>query len=88
MEKNYQAWMKIKIGIMSYHSLISYRHYVKRLSLNLSSKEVLVTLAGENRPHSWTKPNILLACLEVTDLIGGLMSQPAFTVATTHKLFK
>ena len=44
--------MKIKIGIMSYHSLISYRHYVKRLSLNLSSKEVLVTLAGENRPHS------------------------------------
>lgn len=48
MEKNYQAWMKIKIGIMSYHSLISYRHDVKRLSLNLTSKE-LVTLAGEKQ---------------------------------------
>ena len=40
--------MKIKIGIMSYHSLISYRHDVKRLSLNLTSKE-LVTLAGEKQ---------------------------------------
>ena len=49
MAKNYQAWMKIKIGIMSYHSLISYRHDVKRLSLNLSSNEVLVTLAGEKQ---------------------------------------
>ena len=65
--------MKIKIiyiGIMSYHSLISYRHDVKRLSLNLTSKEVLVTLAGEkqtallnqtkhllsrsHRPHWWS----------------------------------
>ena len=81
--------MKIKIGIMSYHSLISYRHDVKRLSLNLTSKDVLVTSAGEKQTALLNQTKLVkLACLEVTDPIGGLMSQPAFTVATTHKLFK
>lgn len=49
MRKIIKHELKIKIGIMSYHSLISYRHDVKRLSLNLSSNEVLVTLAGEKQ---------------------------------------
>ena len=48
MRKIIKHELKIKIGIMSYHSLISYRHDAKRLSLNLTSKE-LVTLAGEKQ---------------------------------------
>ena len=57
MRKIIKHELKIKIGIMSYHSLISYRHDVKRLSLNLTSKDVLVTSAGEKQtaPLNQTK---------------------------------
>ena len=80
--------MKIKIGIMSYHSLISYRHDVKRLSLNLTSKDVLVTLAGEKQTALLNQTKHLASLSRSHRLHWWLMSQPAFTVATTHKLFK
>ena len=48
---------------------------------------VLVILAVKSRPRLQSKPNILLACLAVTDAMNGLAAQPAFILATTLKLF-
>ena len=48
---------------------------------------VLVILAVKSRPRLQSKPNILLACLAVTDALNGLVAQPAFISATTLKLF-
>ena len=39
---------------------------------------VLVILAVKSRPRLQSKPNILLACLAVTDAMNGLSAQPAF----------
>ena len=48
---------------------------------------VLVILAVKSRPRLQSKPNILLACLAVTDALNGLVAQPAFISATTLKFF-
>ena len=48
---------------------------------------VLVILAVKSRPRLQSKPNILLACLAVTDAMNSLVAQPAFISATTLKLF-
>ena len=48
---------------------------------------VLVILAVKSKPRLESKPNILLACLAVTDAMNGLAAQPAFILATTLKLF-
>ena len=48
---------------------------------------MLVILAVKSRPRLQSKPNILLACLAVTDALNGLVAQPAFISATTLKLF-
>ena len=48
---------------------------------------VLVILAVKSRPLLQSKPNILLACLAVTDAMNGLVAQPVFISATTLKLF-
>ena len=47
---------------------------------------VLVILAVKSRPRLRNKPNILLACLAVTDAMNGLAAQPAFIFSTTLKL--
>ena len=49
---------------------------------------VLVILAVKSRPRLQSKPNILLACLAVTDAMNGLSAQPAFILATTLKLLR
>ena len=49
---------------------------------------VLVILAVKSRPRLRNKPNILLACLAVTDAMNGLAAQPAFIFATTLKLLR
>ena len=49
---------------------------------------VLVILAVKSRPRLQNKPNILLACLAVTDAMNGLAAQPAFILSTTLKLLR
>ena len=47
---------------------------------------VLVIIAVRRRPRLQSYPNILLACLAVTDVLTGLISQPSFILYGTFQL--
>ena len=47
---------------------------------------VLVIMAVRKRPRLQSYPNILLACLAVTDVLTGLISQPSFILYGTFQL--
>ena len=67
-------------------------HYITTIIINIITSpltvlfNVLVIMAVKRRPRLQSYPNILLACLALTDALTGLIVQPSFVLFRTFQL--